>query len=103
MLQGVALLRNDGSEDDLELGDIHCPSLLTLFLIYDLHDVIKSLTVGPLNNVHHLCINQDHDEDEDGKEILRFLRLLEALPNLVSLSWTFPLPRGMTRAFPRRY
>ena len=89
MLQSLALLRTHGSLDfstDLEWGDIHCPELRTLCLCWVNAETI-SLTVSPLKNVRHLSIVQYHAEEDDNG-IWRFLTLLEALPNLVSLSWS---------------
>ena len=63
---------------------IYCPELRTLFLRHVNYD-IKSLTVRPLKNVHNLSIDQLHDLHVDNIGLM-YLRLLEALPNLVSYS-----------------
>ena len=92
MLQTLALVCT--SNGYIHLSDIQCPNLRTLFLSH-VDDVIKPLTVAPLNNVHHLSIHQHHDNEADDWN-LRYLRLLEALPNLVSLSWTCSSPNELT-------
>ena len=85
MLQSLAIHRTHRSwfnQGTSELGDIHCPELRTLFLCcFDTN--IKSLTVRPLKNIHQVTI----DRDDPPTENITCLKLLEALPNLVSLSW----------------
>ena len=85
MLQSLALFRPFTVlyRHAVRLGDIHCPELRTLFL----NDEIKSMTVRPFKNVHHLSVNQIHDIYVDNGS-LAYLKLLEALPNLVSLKWS---------------
>ena len=88
MLQNLALSRSHSfgpNQDTFKLGDIHCPKLRTLFLRHVNYD-IKPLTVRPLKNVRNLSIDQLHDLHVDNIGLM-YLKLLEALPNLVSLSW----------------
>ena len=85
MLQSLALFRPFTVlyRHTVRLDDIHCPELRTLFL----NDEIKSMTVRPFKNVHHLSVNQIHDLYVHNGG-LPYLRLFEALPNLVSLKWS---------------
>ena len=86
MLQNFALFRPfDSNPDSFKLSDIHCPELRTLALGYVEFDVS---TVGPLKNVHHLSTDQGFPDLHHVNLALPYLRLLEALPNLVSLSLT---------------
>ena len=90
MLQSLALFspyRSGLNQDTVKLSDIHCPELRTLLLSRVKSD-IKSLTVRPLKNVQHLIVDRGFPELHDVNLALPYLKLLEALPNLVSLSLT---------------
>ena len=63
------------------LGHIHCPQLHTLTL-QNCDKAVESLIFKPMQNLRVLTIINDLDDN------MLYIKLLRALPNLVSLTWS---------------
>ena len=64
------------------LGCIHCPQLRTLTLRV-CSNVVESLISKPMQNLRVLAIVNFHGDN------MLYIKLLQALPNLVSLTWSW--------------
>ena len=78
MMQNLCLLayRSNWASN---MGDIHCPDLRTL-TIKGCDEAVESLIGKPMPNVRHLHLFS-------GGPVMLYIKLLNVLPNLVSLKW----------------
>lgn len=90
-------LSTHGDTDDTVLGTLRCPELRSLTLL-SAQNMIQSLFPAPMQNMRHLDVGFKIGP------VRRYLELLEALPNLVSLSWRDVMdatPNAVDESFPR--
>ena len=80
MMQSLTI-QCDGSIPELHLGCIRCPQLRTLTL-WNCDKAVEHLFPKPLQNLRVLTIIDHHGDD------MLYIKLLQALPNLVSLRWS---------------